>query len=315
MNKIRRYLWGVESSLKEEFEFAISFVKKGSYSGQGVLFCSIVKDEIYYIKNLIEYYRGMGIVDFVLIDNLSSDGTFEYLSEQGDVTLYRFDQGVGPYFTVAKNYLCKTHGIGRWCLYADADEFLDFHGDLSKYLSGVREKGFNCVFTPMVDLYGLDDIKHFDDEFKQADYSYFCADRSAYLCRKLIPFSKSLSLKKSLFRVYGGIRQKEFDMWPMINKYAINFVSSDSDVYINEHYPLPLSRVVSPIAIPLKHYKFTGSFHQKVEAAIKGGQYWGESREYNVYKRNLDSSWYGFKKVYSEHYSKELFLGLLGMKS
>ena len=56
--------------------------------GSPIVIC-VVKNDITRIKEFYKHYRKMGINNFVMLDNNSDDGTFEWLSMQKDTSLFR----------------------------------------------------------------------------------------------------------------------------------------------------------------------------------------------------------------------------------
>ncbi|MBV8060344.1 MAG: glycosyltransferase family 2 protein, partial [Alphaproteobacteria bacterium] len=46
--------------------------------------CSIVRNELVRLPYLLEYHRKLGIKQFFFIDNLSTDGTLDYIKSQPD---------------------------------------------------------------------------------------------------------------------------------------------------------------------------------------------------------------------------------------
>ena len=87
----------------------------------------LVRNERDRLPWLLEYYRGLGVDRFLLLDNDSDDGTRDWLLAQGpDLHLFHTEasfaaSGAGMRWM---NRLLDEHGSGAWCLTVDADEAL-----------------------------------------------------------------------------------------------------------------------------------------------------------------------------------------------
>ena len=56
---------------------------------------SIMRDESYHLQFFLDHYRNLGITDFLIYDDSSSDGTTEFLFSQDDVTVITSDVPYG----------------------------------------------------------------------------------------------------------------------------------------------------------------------------------------------------------------------------
>ena len=92
-----------------------------SDSHKPILIC-VLKNEVIKIQYFMEHYRKLGIENFVFLDNMSTDGTFEFLLEQEDAIVYRCEH---PFVSNRKiawiNRLIAEIGLNRWYLMVDSD--------------------------------------------------------------------------------------------------------------------------------------------------------------------------------------------------
>ena len=80
-----KFIWAQSKDSEIAFSFLTSIIKpvreniKIEEIGNKtpILIC-IVKDDIQRIEMSLNYYRKMGVKNFVYVDNMSTDGTFEY---------------------------------------------------------------------------------------------------------------------------------------------------------------------------------------------------------------------------------------------
>lgn len=119
-----------------------------------------IKNEALRLPFLLDYHRRLGVRNFFFIDNMSDDGTTEYLVAQADCHTFQcsgnfFSENVEP--PVWTNALRNVFGDGHWCLTLDADEMFVYpHCEtiplvtLCKYLD---ESGATAMQSLVVDLY------------------------------------------------------------------------------------------------------------------------------------------------------------------
>ncbi len=122
-----------------------------------VVLLAIARNEILRMPFFLEYYRSRGVTDFVIIDNCSNDGTFEYLQNQVDVSVVHTTL---PYKVLEnrwRNDVANKYFNEKWVLFADIDELLIFPGDGRVGLPALcrwwRDHEAYVVPSPMIDMY------------------------------------------------------------------------------------------------------------------------------------------------------------------
>jgi tetratricopeptide (TPR) repeat protein len=117
-----------------------------------------VKNERIRLHWFLDYYRKLGVRNFVFVDNGSTDGSVDCLLDQPDVTLFStLDSYVGAFAgMVWLNFLKNTYSADGWALYVDADEALVFDGcenrsidDLIEVLEGQSSEAFTSFMLDM----------------------------------------------------------------------------------------------------------------------------------------------------------------------
>jgi glycosyltransferase involved in cell wall biosynthesis len=135
------------------------FINRISESNENLIVFSAVRNERLRIGHWLEHYRRAGVKIFAVIDNGSTDGTFEFLHSQPDVILIRMTHS----FSAANfgiSWLNELHGRiapQTWILFADADELLVYRGWPSRPVQALADEAAreskNAIFGFMLDMY------------------------------------------------------------------------------------------------------------------------------------------------------------------
>ena len=90
-----------------------------------ILLVSTVRNEKIRLPYFLNYYRGLGVNHFLIVDNGSTDGTESYLRGQQDVSLWHTTGSYkrATYGVDWMNYLKRKYAHGHWVLVVDPDEF------------------------------------------------------------------------------------------------------------------------------------------------------------------------------------------------
>ena len=124
-----------------------------------VLFAT-VRNEAPRLEFFLDYYRKLGVVHFMFVDNGSADETQALLRHEPDVSLWETDQSYnGSRFGVDWiNALLARYGVGRWVLVVDADEFLVYPHHETRRLPALtrwlESRGQDGLATILLDMYG-----------------------------------------------------------------------------------------------------------------------------------------------------------------
>lgn len=284
---------------------------------------SAVRNELLRLPAFLEHYRTIGIHTFAILDNGSTDGTFEYLSSQPDVVLMR---SVEPYAASAfgMNWLNELHRNLRpetWVLYVDADELIVYDdwperpiADLVMHADAV---GASTIQGFMLDMYpdGPLDAAHLygDDLFAAAplfDSHYYFRTRPV----------KPWEPENKAIEVIGGPRLRLFSNFGKeVNSTWIDYtlrgqidrllaVTPDAFVpALVRYWPKQLPALTKvPLVksgggfqyatahngsggrpfdrcVILCHFKFLSDFDTRVRAEVTRGEHYRRGAEYMMY--------------------------------
>lgn len=273
-----------------------------------ILIC-VIKNDLKKIKKFMEHYRKLGIKNFVFLDNMSSDGTREFLTAQEDTLVYSCEHEYRSERRVAWiNRLIAECGDNRWYLIVDSDEFISYIGcgeyTLEQVTQRAEELGYTRVEGFFLDMYSKESLfeANLDKEFWK-QYCYM--DKDTYSVTELE--------RGKLIR--GGPRTRLFGKLMQLSKFPL-FYFEGNDIVPSAHYMIPFekSRGV-PIALAILHYKFVdGSDYQKLQEAVEKGIYNNNSEDYRqylkIYSQNEGISFYDEQHsiVYSEENLQQIEL-------
>lgn len=185
---------------------------------QIVLF-STIRNEMDFLPWFFDYYRGIGVNRFVIIDNGSDDGSTEYAAQQNDAIVYRTDDN---FFAAASgmrwiNEMISRHGQENWCIFVDLDEQLMVPGieenGLRPVLDGMRERDETILKAYMLDTYpdNLSELEPLKAGVQPINVSPFFDPEHFFFGSPEAPYAQ----------VRGGMRSRMFDLAEVLEKAPI----------------------------------------------------------------------------------------------
>lgn len=246
-----------------------------------IVICA-VKDDLPKMRLFMEHYRKIGIENFVLLDNASTDGTYEFLLLQKDAVLFRCEHPFTADRKIAwMNRLIAEMGDDKWYLMVDSDELVTYI-DGSKYtindmIQKCQQRGYKRMGAVMLDMYPQRSL--FEAANESDIINHYCyMDADTYMC----------SQASNGITIFGGPRKRVFGTKNKLSKYCLFYFEKD-DIVASAHFLIPFEKGLDvPVGIAILHYKFVNeSDYEKVIEAVQTGAHSDNSREYKTYYQGM----------------------------
>lgn len=130
-----------------------------SFPNKEIRLFAVVRNESLKLEFWLSHYRKIGVKRFFIVDNASTDATPDLLKNQPDVHLYwsaeDFQSSQSGRLWLAA--LMKDHGVGHWCIIADADELLAYphceKNNLEQLTGFLDAQGHDVLECILLDMY------------------------------------------------------------------------------------------------------------------------------------------------------------------
>ena len=243
-------------------------------------------NEMFMLPRFLEHYRGLGVQGFLMVDNGSDDGSFEFLGDQPDVALFSVDTPYSrSHYGVAwQQALVANFRANRWSLIADLDEFLfwtaDRQGDIAALVAGEDFDGADGARIFMLDMYPAGALSDADfvaaDPFSQAGY----VDRDPFLAVAggRGPYSDSPTWTSALrHRLIPGSRSDLF----VAQKVALLKYRPWMRPSAGLHFVADVRLARRDLVFG--HFKYNAAFRAKAMAEVARKQHFNNAEEYAKY--------------------------------
>jgi hypothetical protein len=287
---------------------------------------STMKNELKFLPAWLAHHRRIGFEQFLIWDDASTDGSYEYLCSEPDCVVLRSDLGFGQhvkyldpegrlrsvragiYFKAAiPNFFLSGQYVG----YLDADEFLILPpgvASVTDVIGHLRSRGYPAVMASLLeffpaDIVGLDGGFPNDFEGLLAAYPYFEPEPLIELRSGERPTVKGVSKTARLYQKYGinppYVRRGLQKIWMS----AAAKRRQQKQTSPRQKTPLILRNQASyqtgshgsslppadQLLLTVAHFVFTSQSRQKIERAICDGNHTFGSRKYRGYAMLLDA--------------------------
>jgi hypothetical protein len=282
---------------------------------------STMRNEHVRLPYFLKYYRDLGVNHFFIVDNDSTDGGLEYLSEQPDVSVWHSQNSYkrSRYGVDWLNWVQLRYAHGHWCLTVDPDEFFLFPfcdtrpiRALTDWLDASSIKSFSAMLLDMYPKGRIDAETYLPGQNPMDIACWF--DSGNYTIEK--------NKKLGNLWIQGGPRARVFfpdtpEKAPALNKIPLvkwdrryTYVSSTHNLLprgLNLVYDEWGGEKASGV---LLHTKFLNTFSEKAQEELERKQHYSASVEYTAYAERLAENpdlWCKWSEKYINWRQLEIF--------
>ena len=239
-----------------------------------------------FAQKWFEHYRGLGVVNYIMIDNNSTDLNLDIIKSQNNGLNIKIMKASGRYncFRACgwRQQIMDKCGQNKWYLNVDSDELFSYDNSDRVNINDFIKKldGFKLVKSLMVDVYPRGPVLEVSsvDEFQYVD-------KNTYMMSKNDLYGD---------RFYGGPRFRVVGIQPSLQKIPLIFYTGQ-ELLINDHYYYPgYINKESVFRSYLLHYKFLPGDMCKYKDFAESGVHYDNSKEYKHYLSKVTSD-PGFK--------------------
>lgn len=245
-----------------------------------------MRNEMFMLPHFLAHYRALGVTAFLIADNVSDDGTREYLASQPDVALFSVDTDyrLSRYGVAWQQAMMAAVRPGKWSLLADADELLLWQEDqqetLPDLLASQAFEGADAARIFMLDMYPKGKLQTADfAKGTPFDQAGFC-DRVPFLTswHGRGPFSNMPTWTSALrHRLIPGARSDLF----VAQKIALLRYQPWMRLSAGLHFVGDVS--LASRELIFAHFKYNADFYRKARAEVARGQHFNDAEEYRKY--------------------------------
>jgi hypothetical protein len=299
--------------------------RMASVRSEPMLLFACLRNEKVRLPYFLQYYRGLGVDHFLIVDNDSDDGTREYLARQPDVSLWSTKASYkrARFGMDWLTHLQRRYGHDCWCLTVDVDEFLIYPfcetrplRALTDWLDASQIRTFSSM---LLDMYPKGPVQ--DQPYREGQNPFEIAqwfDSGNYTLARNWGYGN--------LWIQGGPRTRTFfaqepKRAPALNKIPLVKWHRSYAYVSSTHMLLPrgLNLVFDEwggekASGCLLHAKFLDTFAIKAEEEMSRAQHYADSREYRAYQEALKDQPDMWCK-WSEKYINWRQLEILGLMS
>ena len=300
-------------------------VVSGAVDPDKLTLFSTMKNEMGFLPAWLAHHREIGFEQFLIWDDASDDGAFEYLSAQADVVVMRSDlsfgqlvrycdpdgetrlERVGTYFKIALPHLFFD---GAFVGYVDADEFLILPPgvtSIAQVVARLAQDGAPSAVASVVEFFPAS-VAGLEGDMPQsfaelvAAYPYFQCEPLVELRDgaqpELLGESKTACLfrdfdvkpkvvRRGWQRVWMSSKAKKAQAFQKSPRHKTPLVRRDAQSRLTgSHYGnLPPS---SEVLLTVAHFVFTAQFADKIARATAWGAHANGAAKYRYYAALLE---------------------------
>jgi Glycosyl transferase family 2/Methyltransferase domain len=259
-----------------------------------ILCGATVRDEADLLPFFLQYHEGLGIDRFLVVDNLSQDGTRQLLLKHPKVHLWQTGMRYWPANagTAWIEVLFRAFAREHWCLVVDPDE-LFYYPDvetrsLRQLCDELDHAGKVAMSAVLLDMYA-------DRPIREAVYrsGQDPTDVTPFFDREFFHWRGTAGPWKNFEGFAGGVRRRAFgeDSLPFLSKIPLFRYTADRVIAGGVHSTNAPSEEIASERGAVLHFKFMARFIERLEDELNDRRFdAGDSSEsYSTYEQALMS--------------------------
>jgi len=296
-------------------------IRSGRARGKGLCLYAIMRNELFFLPAFFSHYRALGVREFYVLDDNSTDGTRQFLAQQEDCVLLSSPFNFGDLLTIRmsdgevltrragtllKRAIPEKFLASRWAVYVDADEFLILPPatpSLPDVVRRLEKDGANCATSTLIEFYPqyLHESRQgwIPDTFEEliAHTPYFDATPFLRTRPGRQPALCGQTASARLFSTFG-IREipsplkllpgRIADFLPLPVPRAAWFKTPllkwDGKTWMKDSHRANIAPPQTPV-LAAAHFKFTADFTRRVTEAINRKAHARNGQKYRHYQR------------------------------
>ena len=287
---------------------------KGTIDPKRVSLFANFRDEIYFCDAFFNHYRRIGVEQFLIFDDRSSDGTDRFLSAQPDCVIFRSSLTYGQRVLLSsldgkrkvqragvsfKSLIPHLFFNGSFVLNVDADEFLLMPSEACKIcdvLQRLEGTGSRAMISPLVEFFPSRPSFSPDPHEHPTDLLSLFNENQYFLPSPTVNVNPNgafdvsgMTKSEELFQRFSVKKPllRPFAPQPKSPKIKIPIIKHEKDSYrIGSHQA---SAPVSPdIILPIAHFVFTPNFFGKIERVVSWRSHSQNSSKYQYYQQLVE---------------------------
>jgi hypothetical protein len=265
-----------------------------SIAGHEILCGVTVRDEVDLLPYFLQYHESLGVDRFLVVDNLSRDGTRELLLENPKVHLWQTGMRYWPANagTAWIEVLFRAFARGHWCLVVDPDE-LFYYPDvetrgLRQLCDELDQAGKVAMHAVLLDMYS-------DSPIREAVY-HAGQDPAAvtpFFDREFSHLQATSGPWRNFDGFVGGLRRRAFgeDSLPFLSKFPLFRYTTDRVIAGGVHSTNASPEEIASERGAVLHFKFMARFVERLEDELRDRRSDADdsSESYSTYEQALSS--------------------------
>jgi Glycosyl transferase family 2/Methyltransferase domain len=237
------------------------------------LLCGVtVRDEADLLPHFLEYHERLGIDRFLVVDNLSQDGTRELLLDHPKVHLWQTGMRYWPANAGTSwiEVLFRAFARRHWCLVVDPDELFYYPEvetrSLRELCDELDQAGKVAMHAVLLDMYS-------DCPIREAVYhsGHDPAEVAPFFDREFSHLQATAGPWRNFEGFVGGLRRRAFgeDSLPFLSKFPLFRYTTDRVIAGGVHSTNASPEEIASERGAVLHFKFMARFIERLEDELR----------------------------------------------